>query len=1823
MGLWRWCGWLVVAASVAWAAPGDALWRQALDYQAERTWDRAAQTLSQFLTEHPQDPRAPEAGLWRLRLLEKLPGEEAREVCARETAAYVERWRGTVWELRGRRRELETRSPGRTWRERYERWQALVTRCRELLDGRADDPCRRELAEALLGAAAQARRSGNRTEPADAGRACLIAAAELAVDTELTARAWQSLAELAKSRSWAEKAPREQLLAEAEGWWLRIVRETPTATLAGLAWQRLAENAAESGDYLLARARYYEVVRRDPRGRLAAEARATLATIEHHEIGLSADGCQPSGTNLRCRLSGRNEARAEVTVYRVDQAGIKPGGPNDERWVAKRLAAQHLRRLGEQSVAAPPVKPFAPWQLPYEVAVPGPGVYLLEARRPDDASGKSRSRALVYCGDLVLLQSYDYRELVTQVLDRRTWLPAAAVKVTTTVTPEKGMAQVLSGVTGPDGLWRVAARVPQDDTVFTLARRGPELAVLEEPYLDGGLWQSEPAEPDEVSGSLLTERALYRPGQTVHFAGILRRWSPATATAAGAWQVAAGQAFEVAISAPQRGVVWQGRLSTDAAGILHGSWDVPLDAELGAYGIAARAGEDQVASGPFTVEEYRKPDLSVDVQAPRDNVVPGQAATVIVRARYYSGAPAARAKLAYSVTRDYFSPEPAPNSRATRWRWQPRKGADHWRPHEYEDGLRAEAVTDAQGEARLTVPTVADGKDHWYGVSVSLTDLSRRTEHGWGGFVSSSATCHLWTGVERVVYAPGETVRVAWRAQDPAGQPLGARARATLFRLRFVPGRPKDARARDLPRFEREKTEWADRPVETTADGEGLFTFPAPDTGCFQVVLTGESTGGRRPPVTAEAFWSAAPLGDHGHPFRALHVVADRQAYSVGDMARVLVFCPVRGARLLVRRCGPREVTPLEPLTLQGDQASLTFRLDDAPGDTVQVIGLLPTGLAEAQCSLPVSKPVATITTSLSSDAATYPARGRGRLTLRTTDASGRPVSARVVAAVTDESAHALARDYHGPGLDPTVLASEYGEMMFPPRGTGTEATPYAGATDQPQGSGHQWRALESVVVEGRLVTRGQEGDDAMHAEQAPGAFIDHLSNGYGSHGPHAVVREDFPDTMLWAPTVVTDADGRAELPLVFPDSLTTWRATALAIGGPTTFGAGTCTFRSTKDLLVRLIAPAALTQRDEATIGAVVTNAGARPVSARVTLAADSGEWLGAPAGQVSVAAGGSARFECPLRAAAGERVALTATVDGGEQSDAMRLRLPVVAHGIARLDHQTVGTGADGRATVALTLPPTHQPGSGKLTVHVSTSRAGALLDALAWAQPETGLRDTDRWTRVCQRFADALRARVEQYAGPAPDSPPPPQAGHPRRGVLAGGADEGPDPLADELTADGGLGWFPQMPSDPALSAFLAETGLRLPASSGLLVGRHGTDGGPPSPTPPGAVDRPERGRLVAYLERWLRRQREASDTVAHAALVVDEVLRRRLYAPAREEGAISAAAVELLWAGRGRLTDEGRARLVLLLARRRDERAAVAWRNLLAHRVESGQGLSWGWDHDPVTATALGLDAALAMEQGGPTAAKAATWLLTNRRGSRWHHLVATARAVAALADYSALQRETASEARLELLLNGRPLRTWQVSRAQALRWTGQVELAEGELAPGSNTLTLARAGQGQAWLAGDLRWITDDEPIRAAGERLTLARTYHLVDGERRTPCAPGQSVPSGALVEVQLRLKAQVPLDCVALTDPTPAGCRAVDEASGTFYADLWCYRQVRERATELFIHHLPQGTNTLRYRLRAEAPGRYHALPAQVHATLLPSIAAVSDEALFVVGEG
>ena len=79
--------------------------------------------------------------------------------------------------------------------------------------------------------------------------------------------------------------------------------------------------------------------------------------------------------------------------------------------------------------------------------------------------------------------------------------------------------------------------------------------------------------------------------------------------------------------------------------------------------------------------------------------------------------------------------------------------------------------------------------------------------------------------------------------------------------------------------------------------------------------------------------------------------------------------------------------------------------------------------------------------------------------------------------------------------------------------------------------------------------------------------------------------------------------------------------------------------------------------------------------------------------------------------------------------------------------------------------------------------------------------------------------------------------------------------------------------------------------------------------------------------------------------------------------------------------------------------------------------------------------------------------------------------------------------------------------------------------------------------------------------------------------------------------------------------DKKAAGFEAVDLRSGYIYAGLPAYREMRDSSTNYFIRRITRGKHSFTYRVRAEIPGKFSALPTIGYAMYAPELKANSDE--------
>jgi alpha-2-macroglobulin len=98
-------------------------------------------------------------------------------------------------------------------------------------------------------------------------------------------------------------------------------------------------------------------------------------------------------------------------------------------------------------------------------------------------------------------------------------------------------------------------------------------------------------------------------------------------------------------------------------------------------------------------------------------------------------------------------------------------------------------------------------------------------------------------------------------------------------------------------------------------------------------------------------------------------------------------------------------------------------------------------------------------------------------------------------------------------------------------------------------------------------------------------------------------------------------------------------------------------------------------------------------------------------------------------------------------------------------------------------------------------------------------------------------------------------------------------------------------------------------------------------------------------------------------------------------------------------------------------------------------------------------------------------------------------------------------------------------------------------------------------------------------------------------------------------VEIELEIDSKNDYEYLVFEDMKPAGFEPVDVRSGYTGNDLGAYVEFRDNRVVFFVRQLARGNHSVSYRMRAEIPGKFSALPTKGWAMYAPELKANSDE--------
>jgi hypothetical protein len=967
---------------------------------------------------------------------------------------------------------------------------------------------------------------------------------------------------------------------------MAVVKEGDTLCVAGLPWgrtTRLTLRAGMPGEDGLR-------VNRDTPLSVAMPNRAARIAFDSRAFLL------PRGQEPRITVATVNVSALSLRLIRVSERNLvgltrdwRPGEAMDE-WVAETLATETGRVVWEGRAELPAAEANRLTRnalpLPDALRSAGPGMYVLVARTGDGQRSRAAAALGILATDLGITAWRGPDGLAVQLRGFTDAQPRPGARVALLARNNDILAEA---TTGADGLVRFGAALLRGEGNLAPAALhafgAEDFAALDLEAAAFDLSDRGAAgrpNPGPLDAFVWLDRGIYRPGETVQVAALLRDGGGAPVDIPARLRILRpnGQVFFEAVPTRLPGAAFVMPVPLSASAPM-GGWMVEVLADPNAPPIG-RTG--------FRVEAFVPERLEVTAGPAPGPLVPGQAMELPVTARFLYGAPGAGLSGSAEL-RLAADAEPWPQ-----WRgWRFGLVDETFTP----DLLSFELPeTDAQGRASLPLllPTAPDTtRPVKAEVSILVGEPGGRTSGARLAIPVRPAATLL---AIRPAFEGGAVDANAEAAFELAAvNPEGAAIAATL-RLRLVRERP-DWRIVMRERMARYETVWRDEPVDSTdiavAPGTpGRFARSLP-FGRYRIEVTQPSGLA----IASYRFRSGWAQADSAEVPDRVDVAADKRAYAPGETARIRITPPFAGRASLavltdrvvslrdieVQEAGTEISLPIDAAWGPGAHLAVTvFRPGESPaGRPGRALGLAWLGLdpASRRMAVAIETPdLARPNTRLDVPIRLEQSGGSAMVTLAAVDEG---ILRLTSFASPDPVEHFLAR--RRLGLD---IRDDYGRLIAPAEG------------------------------EAAVLRQGGDGMDDAGMLQIPQRIV-----------------------ALFSGAVPVGPDGRAVIPLDLPDFAGEVRLMVVAWEG-TRIGAAARPLTVREPVVAEALLPRFLAPGDEARLPLLLHNVELPAGAFTATLTATGAIELAGPARiELPLAAGARATPATQLRATmAGEGV-------------------------------------------------------------------------------------------------------------------------------------------------------------------------------------------------------------------------------------------------------------------------------------------------------------------------------------------------------------------------------------------------------------------------------------------------------------------------------------------------------------------------------------------------------------------------------------------------------
>jgi uncharacterized protein YfaS (alpha-2-macroglobulin family) len=916
-------------------------------------------------------------------------------------------------------------------------------------------------------------------------------------------------------------------------------------------------------------------------------------------------------------------------------------------------------------------------------------------------------------------------------------------------------------------------------------------------------------------------------------------------------------------------------------------------------------------------------------------------------------------------------------------------------------------------------------------------------------------------------------------------------------------------------------------------------------------------------------------------------------------------------------------------LTVQVDLVGASARLDDK-GEPDPKLPNRP-AYAVGSINLPVPPKQRALAVIVSPNAAKLGPGESAKLSVTVKDASGRPVpGAETAVIVVDEAILALTGYQfpdpidtfypdRGPDARDAYLRS-YVRLAKPAIDGLRAEEGYGRAIDRlaRDGTGTIGKMLESESYSFSLAPEAAPPPAGSPARTDRGAArLAYQYNGQpraqggraggqqlGQPMTPIAIRSNFNPLAAFAPSVRTDASGRATIDVRMPDNLTRYRIVAIATAGDKQYGKGESAVTARLPLMVRPSPPRFLNFGDTFMLPVVVQNQTDEPMSVKIAARATNATLTDGAGREVSVPANDRVEVRFPAAAEMPGTARFQIVGASGTTSDAAELALPVWTPATTEA-FATYGVIDAGAARQPVALPSKIVTQFGGLEVTTASTNLQALTDAMLYLVNYPFECAEQRASRVLAISAlkDVLTAfKTKDMPSPA---------------AMESSVKSDIERLSQLQNADGGFAfWEHGRPSEPYLTVYVTSAlvhaqkkDFAVPADVLKRAGAYLTSIETHYPSYYG----PEIRRTISSYALYTRKQMGDVDVAKGREII-------------REAGGVDKLNMEAIGWLLGTLAGQASAA---------EERAAMLRHAMNKVSETAGAAnftVSYGDGAYLVLASDRRVDAvmleSLIQEQKNlDLIPKIVTGLLAHRKAGRWLNTQENTFALLAMDRYFDTYEKATPDFVARVWLGPDYAGDYPFKGRSTDYFAIPIAMKD-VAARDRSDLVIQKDGNGRLYYRIGMTYAPASLKLDAADYGFVVERRYEAVDDPKDVTRAPDGAwhIKVGARVRVKLTMVNESRRYHVALVDPMPAGFEAMNPAlavTGPIPLDpneqktkgaYWWWRStwyehqnMRDERVEAFASLLWEGVHKYEYVARATTPGAFVVPPAKAEEMYMP----------------